>query len=266
MSLALASKSPARSGLSATRTAFPARVRPAFSKSRIFWTASWASARESCGEASEGEVGEEIVAVDGGVEGVGGGPEEGGPGEGRGEEVLPGGPGEEALGVVGGVAEEEDVAGSGSGPVVVGEGEEVADGVGGGFSEAEVVVDLLEGDGHGGEALGLSVEDEGLGGGEKGLGGDEDPVGLVGGVAQRGGLDGADLGAEEGGGGDGEVVVVGLGGEAREPVPRERPSQRGRRPERSRRTEPGGEARGLDDAVGEGLPSRTPASAARAWG
>ena len=43
------------------------------------------------GEASDGEVGEEVVAVDGGVEGVGGGPEEGGLGEGRGEEVLAGG-------------------------------------------------------------------------------------------------------------------------------------------------------------------------------
>jgi hypothetical protein len=66
------------------------------------------------GDPSEGEVGEEVVAVDGGVEGIGGGPEEGGLREGSGEEVLPGGSGEEALGVVGGVAEEEEVAGSGA--------------------------------------------------------------------------------------------------------------------------------------------------------
>ena len=77
------------------------------------------------------------------------------------------GPGEEALGVVGGVSEEEDVAGRGLGPVVVGEGEEVLDGLGGDLAEAEGVVDVLEGDGHGGEALGLAEVDEGLGGGEE---------------------------------------------------------------------------------------------------
>ena len=74
--------------------------------------------------------------------------------------------------------------------MVVGVGEEFADGVGGGFSEAEVVVDALEGDGLSGEALGLPVEDEGLGGGEEGLGGDEDPVGLVGGVRSEEGVTG----------------------------------------------------------------------------
>ena len=56
-----------------------------------------------------------------------------------------------------------------------------------------------------------------------------------------------------------------LGGEGERAV-RERPTSGGRGPERSRRTEPGAKPGGLDDAVGEGLPSRTPASAARGVG
>ena len=82
------------------------------------------------GETTDGEVGEEVVAVDGGEGGVGGCPEEGGLGEGGGEEVLAGLEPLEALGVGGGLTEEEDVTGSGLCPVVVGEGEEVVDGLG----------------------------------------------------------------------------------------------------------------------------------------
>ena len=129
MSLAFASKSPARSGLSATRTSGPVSERPAFSKSRSFWTSVWASGEGSRGEPSDGEVGEEIVAVDRGQGRIGDGPEEGGLDRGGGDPVLD--PGlEEVLGVVGGVAEEEDVARGGGRPLVIGEGEEVTDGLG----------------------------------------------------------------------------------------------------------------------------------------
>ena len=77
---------------------------------------------------------------------------------------------------------------------MIGEGEEIAHSVGRGFAEAEGVVDVLDGDGEGGESLGLPVEEEGLGGGEELPGSDEDPVGLVLGVTERGDLDGSDLG------------------------------------------------------------------------
>ena len=136
--------------------------------------------------------------------------------------------------------------------MVVGEGEEVLDGLGGGFTEAEGVVDLLEGDGHCGEALVLSVEEEGLGGGEELLGGDEDPVGLVRGVSERGE---ARRGGSWGGGrpgGDGEVAVTLLGGEDERAVPGA-PEDSGAPVRRGRGGRSRGEARGFDEAVLEGL-------------
>ena len=80
------------------------------------------------GKPSDGEVGEEIVPVEGGESGVGGGPDVGGLLEEEGHGRRLGG-GVEAPGVVVGVTEEEDVAGRGTSPLVVGEGEEVADGL-----------------------------------------------------------------------------------------------------------------------------------------
>ena len=150
------------------------------------------------GKPPDGEVGEEIVAVEGGESGVGGGPDVGGPLEEEGHGGRLGG-GVEAPGVVVGVAEEEDVAGRGPSPLVVGEGEEVADGLSGDLPAAEGGGDLLEGGGEGGEALGLPAVEEGLGGVEEGLGSDEDVVGLVLCGAQAGGrLGEEDAGREDG--------------------------------------------------------------------
>ena len=83
------------------------------------------------GEASEGEVGEEVLSVDRGEGRVRGGPQVRGlrpQRRQRGPLVEPG----EVPGVEGGVSEEEDVARRGLLPGVEGEGEEVADGLGGG--------------------------------------------------------------------------------------------------------------------------------------
>ena len=130
------------------------------------------------GKPSDGEVGKEIVPVESGESGVGGGPDVGGPLE---EERHGGrlGGGVEAPGVVVGVTEEEDVAGRGPSPLVVGEGEEVADGPGGDLPASEGGGDLLEGGGECGESMGLAALEEGLGGVEEGPGSDEDVVGLV---------------------------------------------------------------------------------------
>ena len=63
-----------------------------------------------------------------------------------------------------------------------GEGEEVPNGLGGGRASSEVLGDVLEGGGEGGQALALPAEEQRLGGVQEGLGGDEDVVGLVPGV------------------------------------------------------------------------------------
>jgi hypothetical protein len=108
-----------------------------------------------CGrvDSADGDVGERVLAVDGGVERIGRGPEIRRPGQERGEEVGARGARKASLGVVGGLAEEEDVAGRGGSPVVEGEGEEALDGVGPGFPVAELVDDGLVGDGPGRETL-----------------------------------------------------------------------------------------------------------------
>ncbi len=98
----------------------------------------------------------------------------------------------------------------------------------------------------------MAQVDEGLGGGEEVPGGDEDPVGLVRRVAQRGERDGADLGTEEGLGGDGEVAVVLLGGEGEGGAGATQPA--GPASGEIDEDGSGGEACGLDEAVREGLP------------
>ena len=166
------------------------------------------------GEPSDGEVGKQVVAVDGRESGVGGGPDVGRSLE---EERHRGGlrGGVEVPRVVVGVSEEEDVAGRRASPLVVGEGEEVADGLGGGLTASEGGGDLLEGGGERGEALGLAAQEKGLCRVEEGPRGDEDVVGLVpGGAQSSGGLGEEDAGREEGLLGDGEVAVPGLGAEA----------------------------------------------------
>src|SRR5512143_1976183 len=92
-----------------------------------------------------------------------------------------------------------------------GEGEEALDSVRPGFPVAELVDYGLVGDGSGRETLALAKCHESLRGRQERLGGDHDPLGLVGGAAQRRGGGGAYLRLEEGLGGDGEVAVVGLG-------------------------------------------------------
>ena len=266
MSLALASKSPARSGLSATRTAFPARVRPAFSKSRIFWTASWASARESGGEASDGEVGEEVVAVDGGVEGVGGGPEEGGPGEGRGEEVLPGGcrrrsPWGRRRRRRGGGRSGERARSSG------GRRRRGSPGRPGGRplrsrrrrrrSSRETA--MAE------RPWACRWRTRGWAAGRKSLGAMRIQSAWLEASRSEESLDGADLGAEEGLGGDGEVAVALLGGEGEERCGSGRASgARGRRGRGGR--SPGRSLRPGRCRRRGPVPRGSPASAARAWG
>ncbi len=117
-----------------------------------------------------------------------------------------------SLGVVGGVSEEEDVAGRGGLPGVEGEGEEALEGVGPGFPVAELVDDGLEGDGPGGEALALAVSARASRPRASGPGGrrrSSRPGSRGCGACARG--SGADLGREEGLGRDGEVAVVLLG-------------------------------------------------------
>ena len=129
------------------------------------------------------------------------------------------------LGVVGGVAEEEDVTGRGFLPVVVSVGEEGLEGVGGGFAETELVVDVLDGHGPGPESLALSEVQERLGGGEEVTRPDDEVVGTVADALEGARKRPSHLGPEEGGRRDRDVAVAGLRPEAQaalpEPGPRE---------------------------------------------
>src|SRR5262249_17509491 len=120
------------------------------------------------------------------------------------------------------VAEEEDVSGRGTLPGVEGEGEEVLEGLGGGFAEAEEVVDVLDGHGSREESLALPQVEQGPGRREEVSRCDEEVVGPVARVPEVVWERPADLGAQEGGGGHGEVTVLGLGVEAQPTGPEAR--------------------------------------------
>ncbi len=81
-----------------------------------------------------------------------------------------------AFGIVGGVAQEQDIAGGG-GPVLGRMGQEGAQGFRLGQAVVEVVVDALEGHGQGGEALLAAQIQQGGGGGQQIWRADEQIVG-----------------------------------------------------------------------------------------
>ena len=166
------------------------------------------------GESTEGEVGEGVLAVDGGVEGVGGGPDGGGLEEER-RDLVPHAGAEVVLVVVGSVPEQEHVAGGRRGPEVEGVGEEVADGLGRGLSEPELVEDVLDGDGGARQALAAAELEEGLGGLEEGPGREDEVVVAVAGVLEPAARSDLDRGPE--GSLGGEIATAGLGAEAAAP-------------------------------------------------
>jgi hypothetical protein len=135
-------------------------------------------------ELSDGEVGKRILAVDGGVGGVGGGPEVGGPCDERRDVVAD--PGLEMVSkIVGCVPEEDDVAELRPAPVMVGIGEKLVNRFGARLTESEGGVDLFDGDGFAEETLSAAQLDERLGGREELPGSDDQVLGSLGWALER---------------------------------------------------------------------------------
>ena len=175
------------------------------------------------GEPAEGEVRQQVVAVDRRVGGIGGGPQVRRLHEQRRQRVRRPAV-KEVLVIVRGVAEQQHVSKRGSAPEMVGVGDEVADGLGRRLAVAELLIDLFERGRFDDEALPLPQVEQGLHGGKEGVGTDDQVLGAIEPAAQRAGDRRPHLRMEQVLRREGEVSPAGLHAEG-EPALRRRSAE-----------------------------------------